>query len=1063
MRNLLKLLFNCLNINPLSSTSLVCIASLISISSSFSQDLRFKKYTVTEGLCHPFVYNICQDKNGFIWLGTGEGLCRYDGYSFISASSTDSLPVEVVNVTYSDKLGNIWVGFNNGELWSYDGNYFQQYMLNGKLSTSITAIAQDQEGSMLVATQSNGIFKLSGKDKTTLLKPSFADQMISALYIKGNNLFVGSQDGLFIYNMSNKEDTLARQVEKLSYIKIQSIKEAFDNNSLWIGTEDAGLFLITVTNDSVKTIKVGMELGLEFENIQDITYDSDSNLWLSTYTSGLIKLTFRDLHNGITGHVEKYNKSKGIETNFVKTAYKDQEGNIWVGTYGSGFALLTNQALEFVSFNETGFGNNILSLAKDDSIMWLGGENGIVQMNTSNSSSQFFSQGNGLPKDNITSLFYRNGVLWVGTQNNGVYKHIAGSKRFSPYFSTGNSISNSINSLTGDADNIYVATKNGIFAINILSRQQFHYNTLNGLPHNNIEHLFLNSENKLLFATRTNGIYEVTEMGDVQEVFTVGKYELDFNSISEDYYGNIWAGTFGQGVFFIQNDTVINLTARDGLKSNYCYSITSADSQYIWVGHRLGVSRIDIHTLAVTLFDSDNGITGDCNKNAVWVGKNKTIYFGTSDGLMTYNSEIGKRNGQNPRANILKVLISDKEYNFRKPIILPYSAYKLRIEFIGINYSNPKGVKYKYKLEGYDLDWSETTDLRSVNYPRVEDGEYTFLLKAYGSDGIANEIPVGFKLKIKLPVWKTWWFISLLIIIIILSIILFIKYRERKQKQIQEYLEQRLDERTREVVEQKEVIEIKNRDITDSINYAQRIQASILPPIKRLQQNFNGSFIYYQPRDIVSGDFYWFDRINENKFIIVCADSTGHGVPGAFMSMIGTTLLKDICMRKEINSPSAILSELDHELRATLNQNIEVEQSNDGMDIIVCEIDVRTNYLRYASAMRPMVVYRNGDQIYVKGSRSSVGGQYDKDDKIFKDEGIQLGKGDLIYMFSDGYPDQFGGSVGKKFKMARLKNLLRDINQKPMEEQYEYVKSTFNLWREDFEQVDDVLFMGIKI
>ena len=217
------------------------------------------------------------------------------------------------------------------------------------------------------------------------------------------------------------------------------------------------------------------------------------------------------------------------------------------------------------------------------------------------------------------------------------------------------------------------------------------------------------------------------------------------------------------------------------------------------------------------------------------------------------------------------------------------------------------------------------------------------------------------------------------------------------------------------------------------------------------------------PRDIVSGDFYWFDKIKENKFIIVCADSTGHGVPGAFMSMIGTTLIKDVCMRSDVNTPSEILVNLDRELRNTLNQNIEAEQSNDGMDIIVCEIDTRTHYMRYASAMRPMIVYRAGDQLYIKGSRNSVGGQYDKEDKTFKDEGIQLDKGDLIYMFSDGYPDQFGGSVGKKFKMIRLQNLLRDIHQKPMEEQYEYVKSTFNLWKEDFEQVDDVLLMGVKI
>jgi serine phosphatase RsbU (regulator of sigma subunit) len=179
--------------------------------------------------------------------------------------------------------------------------------------------------------------------------------------------------------------------------------------------------------------------------------------------------------------------------------------------------------------------------------------------------------------------------------------------------------------------------------------------------------------------------------------------------------------------------------------------------------------------------------------------------------------------------------------------------------------------------------------------------------------------------------------------------------------------------------------------------------------------------------------------------------------------MIGTTLIKDICLREETQSPSDVLKNLDNDLRLTLNQNIDAEQSNDGMDIIVCEIDINTNYLRYASAMRPMIVYKNGEQLYIKGSRSSVGGHYDKDDKVFRNEGIQLSKGDIIYMFSDGYPDQFGGPMSKKFKMVRLKNLLRDIHNKPMEEQYEYIKSTFNLWKENLEQVDDVLFMGIKL
>jgi serine phosphatase RsbU (regulator of sigma subunit) len=316
---------------------------------------------------------------------------------------------------------------------------------------------------------------------------------------------------------------------------------------------------------------------------------------------------------------------------------------------------------------------------------------------------------------------------------------------------------------------------------------------------------------------------------------------------------------------------------------------------------------------------------------------------------------------------------------------------------------------------------------------------------------------------VKLPFWKTWWFISLSIVLAVAIVVFIIKYRERKAKQFQEILQRKLDERTREVVMQKEEIEIKNKDITDSINYAQRIQASILPPISKLHDAFSGSFVFYRPRDIVSGDFYWYDQMENNKFVIVCADSTGHGVPGAFMSMIGTTLIKDLTVRKEVDSPSSLLATLDMEIMTALNQNIEAERSNDGMDIIVSEVDMKTNKLRVSSAMRPMIIYRDGEQIYVRGSRSSVGGEYEKDQKVFETNEFQLSKGDKIYMFSDGYPDQFGGPLGKKFKMVRLKNMLRDIHEKPMEEQYNYIKNNFEIWKEDTEQVDDVLFMGIEI
>ena len=287
------------------------------------------------------------------------------------------------------------------------------------------------------------------------------------------------------------------------------------------------------------------------------------------------------------------------------------------------------------------------------------------------------------------------------------------------------------------------------------------------------------------------------------------------------------------------------------------------------------------------------------------------------------------------------------------------------------------------------------------------------MLRACDGSGNCSTAPLTLDISVRIPIWKAWWFIFSVVLVVLATIFVVFKIRERNQKAIQEYLQRQLDERTREVVQQKEEIEVKNRDITDSLNYAQRIQASILPPIKKLHDAFTGSFVFYQPRDIVSGDFYWYEQVDENRFIIVCADSTGHGVPGAFMSMIGTTLIKDICLRSGVVKPSQVLTTLDNEVREALNQNVETSGSNDGMDIIVAEVDMRTYKFTVSSAMRPVIIYTGSEQIYVKGSRSSIGGQLDEDrvEKDFIDQEFNLKKGDTIYMFSDGYPDQFGGPL----------------------------------------------------
>ncbi len=353
-----------------------------------------------------------------------------------------------------------------------------------------------------------------------------------------------------------------------------------------------------------------------------------------------------------------------------------------------------------------------------------------------------------------------------------------------------------------------------------------------------------------------------------------------------------------------------------------------------------------------------------------------------------------------------------------------------------------------------------TTD-RSVTY-RLSDGHYRFTVEAFTRDDPDNASAASFSLMIQKPFTERWWFIVSVLALVAAAAWVVIRLRERAHRKQREFLESELRKRTAEVYQQKEELAQKNLDITESITYAKRIQSSVLPDTNRLATVFNDAFVFFLPRDIVSGDFFWFDWIDKDRFMVVCSDSTGHGVPGAFMSMIGTALLQDIITVKKITRPSQVLHELDRQIFSTLNQNQELEASNDGMDIVVCEFNIRTRHLVFASAMRPVILVIDGEQHYVRGNRSSVGGE-SYTEKFFDDQEYHLREGDIVYLFTDGYCDQFGGEGGKKMKVSRLKMLVDDIRTLPMQEQEKIVREFFYEWMGENEQVDDVLFMGLKV
>jgi serine phosphatase RsbU (regulator of sigma subunit)/lipopolysaccharide biosynthesis regulator YciM len=272
-------------------------------------------------------------------------------------------------------------------------------------------------------------------------------------------------------------------------------------------------------------------------------------------------------------------------------------------------------------------------------------------------------------------------------------------------------------------------------------------------------------------------------------------------------------------------------------------------------------------------------------------------------------------------------------------------------------------------------------------------------------------------------------------------------------------------------------IELKNKDITDSINYSKHIQDASLPSMELKRQLFPDSFILFKPKDIVSGDFYWFNNSQSgdvNKRIIACCDCTGHGVPGALMSMIGNNILNQIVNEKEITSPAQILNNLHKEVRKALKQE-EQSGTKDGMDIALITFISETE-IEYAGAQRPLWIIKKIDNeelaidsdlskqlIEIKPDKFSIGGLQSESERKFTEHKISLNKGDCIYIFSDGIVDQFGGNEGKKFMTKNFKQLLLSINSKPMVEQAVLLKRTIEEWKGNRDQIDDILLIGIRI
>lgn len=280
-------------------------------------------------------------------------------------------------------------------------------------------------------------------------------------------------------------------------------------------------------------------------------------------------------------------------------------------------------------------------------------------------------------------------------------------------------------------------------------------------------------------------------------------------------------------------------------------------------------------------------------------------------------------------------------------------------------------------------------------------------------------------------------------------------------------LEMKVVERTEEVVRQKEEVERQSRkvvelykNVTDSIRYAKRLQESILPPEKRIKELLPESFVYYRPKDIVSGDFYWFEGMEE-RVVFAAVDCTGHGVPGAFMSLIGHNGLNQAVKERGRLRPSEVLRDLNRIAFEALHKDRDQSLVRDGMDMALCCFDPQRRVLEYAGANCPLYVVRQGDVLQFPPDKNPIG-SFDLEGRSFTDHRITLLPGDMVYVFSDGYADQFGGEKGKKFLYRRFRELLVEISPHPPARQQQLLQDAFNNWRGGHEQVDDILVIGMR-
>lgn len=997
----------------------------------------FTVFSEKEGLSNMNVYALLEDKKGNIWFGTyGGGVSVFNGNEFIHYNEENGFVNNFIWSLCEDNHGNIWIGTDGKGVVKYDGKTFSNYTTDHGLSGNIVySIIESNDGKLWFGTAKNGVCCFDGNNFYSFSEETGIKNadVWSLFQDSHNNIWLGTGEGAIKYNgkliQYKEENGLANKY-------VYSIRED-KNGHILFGTYGGGLDIF----DGKTFENINEKNGLSNDYIKAMAYDIEGIVWMATDGGGLNKYNMNSFRH--------FTIANGLTDNYVNSINQDAEGKIWIGTYG-GATVFDEKSFSHINI-ESGIKDQFIRDIMQDSKgnIWMGTDlAGAIKYDGKKFTHYTSSQG--LPNNTIYSIIEdKKGNIWMGSYGGGVAKY--------------------------DGENFT------------------HYTTDDGLMNNNVYTLFEDKKGNIWIGTWGGGVTKFDGNNFTNYSEKEGLYNNHINSIFEDKLGHIWFGTNAGAVMF-DGKYFTNFTSKEGLHNNVVYSFVQNKND-IWIGTENGLSCISIKKgtknkyYIKTNIVKEDGLKGvDFILNSNFIDKKGRAWWGSGKGLEMLDLKSYASSRVQPEISFKHLLINESFIDFRnlsdslKEIIsfnhvyngenyplqleLPYHLNHLTFHFTAIDWIAPHKLKYQYKLEGLDDKWNPLTEHNYADYRNIPYGNYTFKVRAIGESQIWSKT-FEYSFTIHPPWWHTTWFRVLVVSSFVLLLISIYRWRTAALRKRQKKLEKTVKERTAEVVHQKEIVEEKHKEITDSINYAKRLQQAILVPKEEINKYFSDNFLLYKPKDIVAGDFYFFE-VTKTHIFYAAADCTGHGVPGAMLSIVCANALSRSVKEFELTDPGIILDKTRELILETFEKS--KQDVKDGMDISLVALAYRaknesesgiefTN-ITWSGANNPLWYIENGEMKEIKANKQPIGKSDNPKPFTTHDLPHSLS---TLFLFTDGYADQFGGPSGKKFKYANFQKLLLEYSNEKIETTNQKLEEVFVHWKNDLEQVDDICIIGIRL